>query len=36
MTIVFLIVACGLLTSSLLDRRPMSGHETSAPTWAMH
>lgn len=35
LAILFLIVACGLLTSSLLAESPMSVSQKSAPTWGM-
>ncbi|MGD9804538.1 MAG: hypothetical protein AB7E81_08485 [Hyphomicrobiaceae bacterium] len=33
--VVFLVVACGLLTSSLLDSSATGVAQISAPTWAM-
>jgi hypothetical protein len=33
MTLVFLVVACGFLASSLLVESPMASTETAVPTW---
>jgi hypothetical protein len=33
MTLVFLVVACGFLASSLLAESPMDSSETAVPTW---
>lgn len=35
LAVVFLIIACGLLTSSLLAKSPLSVSQKTAPTWAM-